>query len=118
MILLYALQSLAALLADAHFLVPLHAVSGAGRLIRLFADQHDVRDMDRRLFLDALTLLSLALRADMALHDVRPLHDDAFGLREDSQHLAALAAVLAGPHFYLVAFLDLHMFLLQYFRSE
>src|SRR5262245_7734895 len=62
-----------------------------GRLVALAADQHQVRDVQRRLALDDPALTELLRRALVALHHVDVLDDDARLRRQHEQDLPALA---------------------------
>src|SRR5439155_10824911 len=75
------------------------------------AHHHDVREVDE-LFLqdDAAGLASARRGADgeVALGPGHPLHHDPVLPRQDVDHPAALAAVLAGDHLTLVVLLDIN----------
>src|SRR5690348_1754306 len=85
-----------------------NAIADPGRLLGLRIDMGDVRDMDRRLFLDDAAGLA-GPRARVPLHHVDALHDDALIGAPDAQNLAALAFVAAGQDHDLVALLDLQL---------
>src|SRR5947209_20412676 len=78
----------------------------AGRLVRLGVDQHDVREVDRRLPLDDAAGLPHPGRLGVALGDVHALHHRTILLGPHLEHLAALALVGAGDHLDPVALLD------------
>src|SRR5277367_1124226 len=93
-----AFDHVAGHLGDAHLgLVGIvqHAEPDLGRLLALRIDQHQVRQVDRRLFLDDAARLRHALRLGVLGGDIHPLNQGTVDTREHPQHLAA--AALTGP---------------------
>src|SRR6185369_1399190 len=66
------------------------------RRVAPLTHDHHVREVDRRLFLDDAAGLLRTARLLMALHHVQALDHDPVLLADDPQHLAGLAALLAG----------------------
>lgn len=102
------LDGLAGTLTHTDFLATFYLVTDTSRLVGMRTDHHDVRDMDRSLFLDALTFFTLATSPYMTLHDTDALNHDLFGHGQHEEYFSLLATVLAGHDLYFVAFLDLH----------
>src|SRR5271165_6070260 len=102
-----ALDHVAGRLGDAHLATAVkHAEPDLGRIFAFRIDQHQVRQVNRRLFLDDAAGLRHALRLDVLGGDSHALDQGALDAREDPQHLAA--AALFGPrdHHHRVALTD------------
>jgi len=101
-------KTLATLLADPGFLVSFnHPVSDPDRLVAFFAEEHDIRDMERSFLLQDPSSSLLAVRPGMPLDEVN-LFDDHFLLfRNDFQDSATLAFFLSFRDHHQVIFLNM-----------
>jgi hypothetical protein len=98
------------LFAEAHFVIVIgEAVANAGAFIALWANQHHVRKVERRIKFDDLrwdlTVADL-LGLLMLLSIVHALDYHPIIFHQNGHDFAALTQVFAGDHFNSVAFLD------------
>jgi hypothetical protein len=87
--------------------------TNAGRFAALWADQHNVRDIERGLELDTSRVDRAALSLDLPLvfgMDVYTLHHDPVFFRQNLDHFAAFSLFFNFPadNFNGITFTDLH----------
>src|SRR5258708_37824109 len=105
---LSCVEDFAGLPGEADFAAVERLDTDTGRLVAAGIDVRDVRDVEHGFLLDDASGLAHG-GTGMALDHVHALDEDAHVLRQDAQHLAGLALVLACDDDDLVALLDLQL---------
>ena len=102
------LQRLPAACGHANFgTVALNLISDARRFARLWVDQLDVRNIDKRFFLDdAAAPVTLRVRPLMSLDHPGAFNFDLPGNGRDFEHATTLTFVAAGDNHYLIVLPD------------
>lgn len=92
--------------------------TNAGRRITLWANQHHVRDMNRRLALEYPALRKTLGGASMALNEIDPFHEDAVASEKYPKNLSLFPAVFSAYHEDLVTFIRTPSHALKHFGRE
>src|SRR5262249_37526512 len=84
------------------------AHADARRLVGVGTDEQHVGDVDGHFLGQTTALLITAAGLHVLVDAVDFFYEALTGARENGQHAAALAPVVAGNHFHRIVFLDVH----------